>query len=84
MSIQRYKLIEPIPTQSMINQVPVGVSITLVGQDPVLFVDLNIDDDAGKDDLDQYMATLGWAFVETSPTSPRPVLPSDSIACDSG
>ena len=75
MSIQRYKEKEPIQMRSIALQIPSGISVTLVGQDPVLVLDLNLSDDAGKDDLDQYMATIGWEFVETSPTSPRPVLP---------
>lgn len=74
MSIQRYRQIEPVEVSTIDKYIPTGMTVTLVGQDPVLFVDLNLSDDAGKDDLDQYMVTLGWVFVETNPTSPRPTL----------
>jgi hypothetical protein len=42
MSIQRYKLTQPIQTQSMVNQLPQGVAITLVGQSPGICVDLDL------------------------------------------
>lgn len=74
MSIQRYRQIEPVELSTIDRYIPAGMTVALVGQDPVLFVDLDISDDAGKDDLDQYMVTLGWVFVETDPTSPRPTL----------
>jgi hypothetical protein len=77
MSIQRYRQIEPVELSTIDRYIPAGMTVALVGQDPVLFVDLDLSDDAGKDDLDQYMVTLGWVFVETDPTSPRPTLAAE-------
>jgi len=71
MSIQRFRL-KTVATAEAVNaQIPSGMTATLIGIGLASEIDWNLSDDAGLDDLKEYMDSLGYEFIVSSPPSPR-------------
>lgn len=77
MSIQRYKFATPATEKEVSNQLPPGITATIAGLSPQPFFDWNLSNDAGLDDLTEFMQTRGLEYVGQSPTDPRPVLATE-------
>lgn len=70
MSVQRYRA--NAINAALLNTL-VGVPVT-PGDESSTCVDINLSDDSKKSDLDDAMASLGYAFVATSPAYTPPVI----------
>lgn len=72
MSIARYKWNGNFTNKDLDGQIPDGFTGVIQQAGPEVFVDLQVLPDlaGAKDDLDAYMATLGWTFVAEDPTTP--------------
>jgi hypothetical protein len=71
--IIRYKWDGNFTAASLDANIPPGFTATIQQIGPDVFVDLNVDPAPTapvQEDLDGYMATLGWSFVEADPTTP--------------
>lgn len=71
--IRRYRWAGGFTAVQLDGQVPPGVNVTLKGTNNVetdLEVLPNPVSVAAQEDLDFYMATLGWLFLEADPTTP--------------
>ena len=72
MSIARYKWAGNFTDKDLDDQIPAGFTAAIQQVGPEVFVDIEVLPNlvGSKDDLDVYMATLGWAFVVEDPTTP--------------
>lgn len=70
MSIFRYRLDVPVSEEDIDNQLPPGITATVVNADPTIEQDINLSDDSGQADLDGYMSSLGWTNIGQDPTEP--------------
>jgi len=71
--IRRYRWKGNFTESSLKNHVPAGVTPTILGTSAVL-TDIELLPDPvsvpAQEDLDEYLAALGWTFVEVDPTTP--------------
>ena len=72
MSIARYKWAGNFTDKDLDDQIPTGFTGVIQQVGPEVFADIEVLPDltGAKDDLDAYMATLGWTFVVEDPTTP--------------
>lgn len=72
MSIARYKWNGNFTNKDLDGQIPDGFTGVIQKVGPEVFVDIQVLPDlaGAKEDLDAYMATLGWSFLAEDPTTP--------------
>lgn len=73
MSVQRYRFGGDLTAAKINNIIPPGMTATINGVGPGVFIDINLSNDAAKPDLDGFLASLGWTFIATAPTTPLPI-----------
>lgn len=66
MSIQRYKYCSLSP-ENLKRYTKSGGTIA---NQTMFLVDIDLNDDADKADLDEYMTSIGYVFVESKPQTP--------------
>lgn len=72
MSIFRFRWDEPVSPSDINDNLPIGITGTIVGANPTVEQDINLSDNAGLADLDEFMASEGWANIGQDPQDPLP------------
>lgn len=52
-----------VPQAEIQDNIPVGITATVVGVVPLTTMDISLSDDAGADDLKEFMGTKAWTFI---------------------
>lgn len=70
MSIARYRWRGNFTNRDLESQIPQGFTAAIQRAGPTVFVDIEVLPQltGSKADLDEFMETLGWAFVDQNPT----------------
>jgi len=66
MSVQRYKYCS-VTAENLKQYTKFGGNVVGIS---VLYADIDLNNDADKDDLDAYMDSIGYEFVESNPNMP--------------
>ena len=74
MSVHRYSFGGDLTATMIQRVIDQGVTPTVMGIGADTLIDISLSSDTAKPDLDEYLFSLGWVFVSTSPTTPRPTL----------
>jgi len=74
MSIARYKWLGNFTARQLDDQIPDGFTASIQKIGPEVLADIEVLPQltGSQDDLDAFMATMGWTFVAEDPVSPVP------------
>lgn len=74
MSIARYKWVGNFTDKDLDNQIPSGFTATIqkIGPETVVDIEVLPQLTGSQEDLDAFMAMMGWSFVAEDPASPVP------------